>query len=109
MNVTWEEWLSDLREDGAALLATELRSFLRSSLVDNDVFVREQARRVEHSMKRLAGGELTKRQFESNIADVADLAEMQVLRESVRSRASVQRFADGVYELVLNRLVATLP
>lgn len=105
MSVNWEDFVASLKNDAAGLVKEELKTLLNDSKSDSDNFVKKQSEKVEKYLTQLALGQITKDQFEGYIRDIKDLTEMQALKMSVASKASAQRLASGISDIIIKRLL----
>lgn len=92
-----------------ALAKEELKGLITSALDGSDAFVRKQAAKTERYLNQLATGKITKAQFEGYMKDIEDLTRMQALKLSVEAKARAQRLADGIQNLILDKMLKLLP
>jgi hypothetical protein len=109
MPAPWITFLDELKDEAGSLAKEELKGLVTSALGDSDDFVRKQAIKTERYLNQLATGEITKKQFEGYMKDIEDLTRMQALKLVVEVKARAQRLADGIQNLILDKMLKLLP
>lgn len=98
-------WIDNLKDDLGKLAKDELKVFIKDSTSDSNEFVHEQAMAMKKNLELLMSENITKDQFDSNLADLEDLVKMQALKESVQAKVRIQRFTDGITKLIRKGLL----
>jgi len=109
MPAEWKIFLDDLKNETATLLKGEISSLLTGAMADSQDFTGRQAERVKHYLCQLAESTITKEQFLRYMHDINDLIELQSLKMDVAAKARAQRLANGVRNLIIERLSGILP
>lgn len=101
----WEDFVRSLDSESANLIKEELKTLLNGTKNDSDNFVRKQSEKMERYLVQLASGQITKDKFKGYIRDIKDLTETQALKMTVASKASAQRLANGISDIIIRRLL----
>ena len=109
MPAPWIQFLDELKDEAGTLAKEELKDLLLKSLTDSNEFLKKQAVKVERYLNQLAAGEITKEQFEGYMKDIESLTRMQALKLTVEAKARAQRLADGIQNLILDKMLKLLP
>jgi len=105
MTISWEEFITNLKDEAGALAKAELIDLVTGTRKDSNEFLKRQGRKLERYLKQLANGQITKEQLEGYMRDIKTLTETQALKMSVAAKARAQKLAQGIGELVLNKLL----
>ena len=105
MSSKWEEFIDNIKDTTGRLAKDELKNLVKNAKSDSEDFIKRQGEKLELYMNQLAGGQITKEQFEGYVLDIKDLAEMQALKMSVAAKARAQNLAMGVTNIVLDGLL----
>lgn len=106
MGNSWEDVIEDIVGESGSLVKNEIRQLLDDAKNDSEDFLRRQADKIDNYLNQLANNEISKEQFESYLLDIKDLTEMHSLKLSVAARARAQRLADGITDIILNKLLS---
>ena len=109
MSANWKTFLDGLKNDSIGLLKNELTDFIQTTKQDHTAFIREQGEKLDRYLGQLAMNQITKDEFAMLVKDLRDLAEAEALKLDVADRARTQRLVKGVTDLIVNRLLGTLP
>lgn len=90
------------------LAKDELKNLVKNAKADSEDFIKRQGAKLERYLNQLAAGQITKDQFEGYVRDIRDLTEMQALKMSVAGKASAQRLANGISNLIIDGLLALI-
>jgi len=101
----WITFIDELKDEAGILAKNELKNLVSDSLKDAEEFTRNQAQKVQRYLNQLALGKITKKQFESYMVDIAELTRMNALKMEVAAKARAQRLADGIQNIILDRLL----
>lgn len=94
---------ADLVKSGAAKLAIgELKGFAEQARADADDFLQRSRKKLERWTGKLARKELSGDQFEFLVKSEVDLAEVAALAQAGAALAAIQRFRDGLVNLVVS-------
>lgn len=105
----WITFIEGIKDEAGILVKDELFGLIRTSAEDSSAFVRKQTKKVERYFDQLATGAITKDDFERYMRQIQRLTEMETLKLEVMARASAQRLADGIQNLILDRMLKLLP
>ena len=104
----WEDWLDRLKDDSGKLAKDELKNLVHDAKADSEEFIQRQGEKLEVYLNQLALGLITKEQFDGYVGDIRILLVMQALKMEVEAKARAQRLANGIVELVIDRLLALI-
>lgn len=95
--------------DGANTLAKgELKQLIANAKKDNSDFVRLQAENLERWTVMLADGDLTPKGYKKLVSKMEVLTQLEVIKLKVAAKASAQRLAQGIRNLVVDSLFALI-
>lgn len=97
-------FIDSLRDDAGTLAKAEIKKLISDAKRDTSDFVRLQAENLERWTILLADGELTPKGYKKLVSNMEVLTELEVIRLKVKAKASAQRLADGVQDLVVGQL-----
>ncbi len=109
MPAPWIQFLDELKDEAGTLAKEELKDLLLKSLTDSNEFLKKQAVKVERYLNQLAADEISKIEFEGYMKDIESLTRIQAANLEVAARARAQRLADGIQNLILDRMLKLLP
>ena len=90
-------------ESGAKTLArSTLKEFLTQAQSDVNDFLANERANLQKWTKQLANGELTRTEFKSLVRGERDLAQLLALTNAGVATAKLQRFRDGLIDLVIS-------
>lgn len=105
---TIEDYINGLKDDATVLAKEEFLDWIRGSKDEPDAFVRNQRAKMERYLAQLANGEITGEEFKQYVVDLRSLIELEMLMQSVATKAKAQDFVAKLQDLVLKRLVSLL-
>lgn len=105
MPAAWEAFADNLIAGGKQIAKDELKALIGFAKDDGNEFVQSQGQKLERYLNQLAGGEISKQEFELLVQDLKALTEMRALEMQVAAKASAQRLVAGVTKLVINGLM----
>lgn len=105
MTAPWIKFLEDLKDEALILAKDELKDLILTSLTDSDAFIKKQAVKLDRYLTQLALGEISKVEFEEYMKDLEALTRLQSLKLEVAAKARAQRLADGIQNLILDKLL----
>jgi len=105
---SWEAFIDNLKDEAGKLSKDELKGLVKGAKSDSEDFIKRQGRKIERYLNQLAGGKITKDQFESYITDIRDLTTMEALKLSVEAKARAQRLIIGLCNLLIEGLLGLL-
>lgn len=108
MTEPWITFIDELKDEAGILAKNELKDLISDSLEDTEEFTRNQAQKIQRYLNQLALSQITKQQFEGYMVDTADLTRMHAVKMEVAAKVRAQRLADGVQNLILDRLLKVL-
>jgi len=102
----WKKFINELKDEAGTLAKDELIDLIDSAKNDSEIFIKRQGEKIEKYLKQLANGQISKANFESYIIDIKNLIELHAYKLSVAAKARVQRLADGITDLILDKLIS---
>lgn len=98
------DFIDSIKDQAGALAKGELKDLVATAKKDESDFVRLQAENLERWTVMLADEELTPEGFKRLVRKMEVLTELQNIKLKVQAKASAQRLADGITDLVVNQL-----
>ena len=102
------DFIDGLVDDAGKLAKDELKALIATAKQDPSDFVRLQAQNFERWTVMLAEGDLTADGYKNLVRNMEVLAELEAIKLKVAAKASAQRLADGIKDLVVKRLFALI-
>ncbi|MEL6721608.1 MAG: hypothetical protein AAF669_04305 [Pseudomonadota bacterium] len=100
----FNQFIDGLQDNGKLLAKTELKQLVSTAKQDNSDFVRLQAENLERWTSMLEEGDLSAQGYKKLVSKMEVLSELEKIKLSVQAKASAQRLADGIQELVVKGL-----
>lgn len=97
-------FIDGILDESGKLAKEELKQLISSSKKDTSDFVRLQAENLERWTVMLADGDLTAKGYKKLVKKMEVLTQLETIKLKVRAKASAQRLADGIQELVIKSL-----
>ncbi len=91
-------------DESGKLAKDELKNLISSSKKDKSDFVRLQAENFERWTVMLAEGDLTPKGYKKLVKKMEALTQLEVIKLKVRAKASAQRLASGIQDIVVKGL-----
>lgn len=98
------DFLDTTFDESKALAKKELKELVSSSKKDTSDFVRLQAEKLERYTVMLADGDLTVKGYKKLVRKMEVLAELESIKLKVSAKASAQRLAAGIQDIVIKQL-----
>lgn len=105
----WQKWLHDFGGEVADLAVGELKDLIETAKGDLEEFTKRQGEKVERYLNQLASRQITKEQCKGYMEDIKDLTEIKSLQMQVDAKARAQKLADGIKNIILDRLLNLIP
>ena len=102
------DFIDGLVDDSKKLGKDELKALIATAKKDPSDFVRLQAENLERWTVMLAEGKLTPEGYKLLVRKMEVLTQMEVIKLKVAAKASAQRLAAGIRDLVIKRLFALI-
>ena len=102
------DFIDGLKDDAGKLAKDELKTLITTAKKDTSDFVRLQAENLERWTVMLANEDLTPAGYKLLVRKMEVLTQLEVIKLKVAAKASAQRFADGIQQLVINALFALI-
>ncbi|MFQ5603321.1 MAG: hypothetical protein ACE5HS_08650 [bacterium] len=102
------EFLDSLLDESADFARDELKTLIKEAKSDNRTFIKHIGELTEEFIQMRALGQLNNDEFEELMNDLLDLSKMQLRKLSVQAKVRTERIANGIRDLVLNRLLALI-
>lgn len=100
----FSDFVDGLKDQAGVLAKDELKALLRDAEADGSEFVKRQAGHLETWTGMLADGQLTPEGFKKLVKRMEVLGDIEKLGLTVKAKASAQRLAEGIEELVVSAL-----
>jgi hypothetical protein len=95
-------------DESKKLAKEELKAIVASAKKDKSDFVRLQAENLERWTVMLADNQLTPMGYKLLVRKMEVLTQLEVIKLKVEAKASAQRLAAGIQELVVKSLFALI-
>lgn len=102
-------FVNGLKNDSFSLVRGEFVGFVDGLKTNTDEFSQKQHAKLEQLLLQIAAQQITRQQFADGIADMKELADMEVSLEKVETKASAQRLSEGLQKLVISALLKAIP
>ncbi|MBN2418962.1 MAG: hypothetical protein JXL81_06225 [Deltaproteobacteria bacterium] len=102
------DFINGLTDEGKILAKDELKKLVSNAKKDKSDFVRLQAENLERWTVMLAEGDLTVKGYKKLVRKMEVLTQLEVIKLSVSAKASAQKLAEGIQELVVDSLFALI-
>lgn len=103
-----EDFLTIVGKGASGLAKDEILNFFNWAADEGNEFTKKQKAKLNRYILQLAAGEITAKQFRSNIDDLKTLTEMQILKMKIAEKAAAQRLVDGIQNLIIDNLLKFL-
>lgn len=98
------KFIDGLADAAGKLAKGELKALIARAKKDESDFVRLQAENLERWTVMLADGDLTPEGYKLLVRKMEVLTQLEVIKLKVAAKASAQRLAEGIEELVIKGL-----
>lgn len=98
----FDDFFSEILNGVKGLATGELKNFATAAKSDAQAFLETSKENLRRRTRLLADGQLTKEEFEDLLAGDAEVAQMFALTQAGISAARIQRFRDGLINLVID-------
>ena len=98
------EFIDSIQDVAGTLSKTELKELIKTAKRDESDFVRCQAQNLERWTVMLVDGDLTVKGYKSLIRRMEVLTELNNIRLKVKAKASAQRLAQGIQDVVIGQV-----
>lgn len=102
------DFIDGIVDESGNFAKKELKELISSSKKDKSDFVRLQAENFERWSIMLADGDLTVKGYKKLIKKMEVLTQLEVIKLSVAAKASAQRLAAGIQDVVVKSLFALI-
>ncbi len=102
------DFIDSIVDQGKTLAKGELKKLVLDAKKDQSDFVRLQAENLERWTVMLAEGDLTPKGYKKLVQKMEVLTQLQVIKLKVSAKASAQRLAAGIRDLIVNGLFALI-
>ncbi|ADE54054.1 hypothetical protein [Coraliomargarita akajimensis] len=102
------DFLDALLDDAVDFAKEELEQLVNDAKSDSKMFVKHMGELTEEFIKMRALGQITNDELRELMEDLVDLNKMQFHKLSVSAKVRAERIANGISDLVLNRLLALI-
>jgi len=98
------DFIDGVVDESKGLAKSELKGLIATSKKDTSDFVRLQAENFERWTVMLAEGDLTVKGYKKLVKKMEVLTQLDTIKLKVSAKASAQRLADGIQEIVVKGL-----
>lgn len=98
------DFISNIKDESGKLAKTEFKNLIASAKKDKSDFVRLQAANLERWTVMLADGDLTSKGYKKLVRKMEVLTQLEAIKLKVAAKASAQRLATGIQDMVINGL-----
>lgn len=98
------DFIDGIKDEGGKLAKQELKQLVSSSKKDTSDFVRLQAENLERWTLMLADGDITAKGYKKLVKKMEVLTQLETIKLKVAAKASAQRLANGIQEMVVKSL-----
>jgi hypothetical protein len=102
------DFIDGIVDESKTLAKDELKQLIASAKKDESDFVRLQAENLERWTVMLADEELTAKGYQLLVKKMEVLTQLEVIKLKVKAKASAQRLASGIQEMVVKSLFALI-
>ena len=98
------DFIDGIKDATGKLAKDELKQLIASAKKDESDFVRLQVQNLERWTVMLAEGDLTTKGYKLLVNKMEVLTELETIRLKVKAKASAQRLAQGIQDLMVKQL-----
>ena len=98
------DFVDSVKDQAEILAKDELKDLVATAKKDTSDFVRLQAENLERWTVMLAEEDLTPAGFKKLVSKMEVLSQLEKIRLDTAAKASAQRLAEGISDLVVNQL-----
>ncbi len=102
------DFIDSILDESGKLAKDELKQLISSAKKDESDFVRLQAENFERWTVMLAEGEMTPKGYKLLVKKMEVLTQLEAIKLKVKAKASAQRLAKGIQEIVVKSLFALI-
>lgn len=102
------DFIDGVKDESGKLAKQELKQLVSSSKNDTSDFVRLQAENLERWTLMLADGDITVKGYKKLVRKMEVLTQLETIKLKVAAKASAQRLANGIQEMVIKNLFALI-
>jgi len=102
------DFIDGILDESGKLAKDELKQLISSSKKDKSDFVRLQAENLERWTVMLAEGDITSKGYKKLVKKMEVLTQLETIKLKVSAKASAQRLASGIQEIVVKGLFALI-
>lgn len=101
-------FIDSIKDESGKLAKGELKKLVADAKKDKSDFVKLQAANLERWTIMLAEGDLTVKGYKLLVRKMEVLNELDTIRLTVKAKASAQRLATGITDIVVKSLFALI-
>ncbi|MEC5385209.1 hypothetical protein VVD49_05710 [Uliginosibacterium sp. H3] len=102
------DFIDGIADASGKLAKDELKTLIATAKKDKSDFVRLQAENFERWTNMLADGDLTPKGYKLLVRKMEVLTQLEVIKLKVEAKASAQRLATGLQDIVISALFALI-
>lgn len=98
------DFIDGIVDEAKTLSKDEIKRLVSDAKKDQSDFVRLQAENLERWTVMLSEGDLTPRGYKKLVQKMEVLTQLEVIKLKVSAKASAQRLAEGIQDLIVDSL-----
>ncbi|WP_455210146.1 hypothetical protein [Kaarinaea lacus] len=102
------DFIDGIKDDSGKLAKNELKKLISGAKKDESDFVRLQAENIERWTVMLAEGDLTVKGYKILVKKMEVLTQLETIKLKASAKASAQRLANGIQDMVVKGLFALI-
>jgi hypothetical protein len=102
------DFIDGIVDEGKILAKGELKKLVSDAKKDQSDFVRLQAENLERWTVMLAEGDVTPKGYKKLVQKMEVLTQLEIIKLKVSAKASAQRLAEGIQNLIVDSLFALI-
>ncbi len=101
-------FIDGILDESGKLAKDELKQLISTAKKDKSDFVRLQAENLERWTVMLSEGDITAKGYKKLVKKMEVLTQLEVIKLKVSAKASAQRLANGIQEIVVKGLFSLI-
>ena len=102
------DFIDGIKDNSGKLAKGELKKLISEAKKDESDFVRLQAENLERWTVMVAEGDLTVKGYKKLVKKMEVLTQLDVIKLKASAKASAQRLANGIEDMVVKGLITLL-
>jgi hypothetical protein len=109
MAININDILKSVEDQTKALAQQQFKQYTQQALGDVKSSLQDAKEDLKRWIEELARGEIDKDEFESLVQGQIDVAKMQALKQAGLAQVQIERFVNGVIDIVVNAAFSAIP